>query len=602
MSDSETPSVIVSIFSFPVDDDQTPLIDANMTVAGAHMIKQYEYVKYMPNTIRTSLKVEYDAYHEVPYTWNYVMFERTNNVTLKSDGYVIPRMYRITNINQNSVNPLSSNAGNSVTLDLQLDALATASWISADCEMRGFFRRSPIDMVGAPFIPRKDVMKYSKEFSLPKLAKLKNKNVYMYKISGTLPGTSAWTQGSTDTPAGTFLTIFGFCYDDSDNILDNAGIGKPYPSLLDIMNAPDKCTPFESVDAITDISISARGVFDSYFLYDVYSGSGVIRPNDSNLVSRTYAGHSWIGNATTYSFVYVTNFSDSPTIKEHSETISIELSELERMTGTLKIKDAYGNDVGTIDTRYGYRDNLNKYKIDLKVTTRSSLSNINTTVELADGTQQSFPEGHIAFNSDSYQEYSLYERQYDRGAMNLQIQRSKRESEEKAVNSMSNILTTGIISGGLSVIGGGLELAENRINKFADEYETRYAQALKEQKIKDTPDSIYNSEYGADYVILAYKTRHDCVAVTTPATITQAEMNSYIEMTGYPCEGAYRTIDIWDDIPKEGFIQCDNAKMELGPFVDPYVYWQINWDKTFARILRAQMTAGTRYKKMEVPL
>lgn len=219
----------------------------------------------------------------------------------------------------------------------------------------------------------------------------------------------------------------------------------------------------------------------------------------------------------------------------------ITLTELERNCGQVVLYDTNDNMVGTIDTRYAtdtYTDPQTRVTYPaIKYYMRTYCNDIRITTEirLTDGTLMRFSEGISMYASSAWQEYARGQLEYDREMAAM--------SQEKITNTMWQNLSGSIANGAIAAIGGnpgrGVGVASvgmiSSVMGYASEYSMpRKEQEAKEQLMRNTPDTLYSNGVGNDYVEQLRRVRFGYFAVNAPSGITDAEMENYIEYSGYP--------------------------------------------------------------------
>lgn len=334
---------------------------------------------------------------------------------------------------------------------------------------------------------------------------------------------------------------------------------KYYPNIQDVISNPEYMGLQAST--IQDISISVRCPFkfmESGLYMNLVKSDGTViptnavGPNNPNITGGAFAFY---------------NLSDPTftTAVPLIETMTVNLSALERASGTVLLKDHTGAAIATVPTSWGG-------SIEVSTQCIGDHGKLLTLVTI-EGVEFTIQEGHLPYVGSAWAEYVAYSLSYDRQAMENSI--------DYANQRMTADLLTGaagaVQGAGLAMIGGsgplaaitgianfGLSAAGSLIERSISERQARDEQALAERRVQGQAGTAYASAYGVIYCLM--NLRHPAIIeVNMPAGLTTSVDSAYTDVHGFPAEGA-RTITI-----KQGFIQgriFADASLRLGPWFD----------------------------------
>ena len=405
----------------------------------------------------------------------------------------------------------------------------------------GAFSRLPVNK--CPYLQRQAVtsaLEHTRTVTLPHIADYGTYGIYWLQITGL----------KTD---GTYRRLGYFvAYNEDGDITHRVGCkylttsleDGEYPSMNEIMTEPESYTGM-TASQIIDISISSRCPWNVYRSGNVYM-----------LASDLTAGYTTptevIGGS-----VYAYNLDnlykvDGAEPIPYTASVSITLSDLERASGTVTIRDENTSSIGAIPAAYGS-------SITADISVISDWTGIITYVQYA-GYRISIPEGHIPWSGTAWAEYRAYSMAYDRGAMELSINYSnERVGTQLAQSAASTIQSAAMgfiggdaVGGATGVIGGVTSYAISSWATLKESdistREARSTQLLAERRVTGQPATPYNAGYGLIYCQQC-KLSPASIWVEMPAGLTESIDQDYTTCFGFPAEGL-RSVTI-----QEGYIK-----------------------------------------------
>ena len=334
---------------------------------------------------------------------------------------------------------------------------------------------------------------------------------------------------------------------------------KYYPNIQDVISNPEYMGLQAST--IQDISISVRCPFkyseNGLYMNLVKSDGTVIPTNAVGPENAAITG----GRFAFYNLSDPTFIHAVPLI----ETVTVSLSDLERASGQVIIKDHNGSAVGMIPTSWGDI-------IEASVQCVGDHGKLLTIVTVND-VEYTIQEGHLPYVGSAWAEYIAYSMSYDRQAMENSIayanQRMWADLATGAAGAIQGAAVSAISgSGPLAVLSGlssfGLGAAGSMIERNISERQARDEQTLAERRVQGQAGTAYSSAYGVIYCLM--NLRHPAlIEVDMPEGLTETIDGAYTAVHGYPAEGR-RSVSL-----KAGFYQgrifaADTIRM--GPWFD----------------------------------
>ena len=392
----------------------------------------------------------------------------------------------------------------------------------------GLFSRLPSNK--CPWLQRQAItsaLEHTRTVTLPHIADYGEYSVF-------------WLQATALTSGGNYIRRGYFVAVDADgsidynlhcNYFDTSAPLKNYPSLKEIMTEPETYIGV-TASQIVDISISHRCPWMAYADGDFY-----MLKSDESEIGYLYPTVT-VGNYICYDLDGIYSNVSNPV--EYTASVSITLSDLERASGSVTIRDANCASLGSIPTAYGD-------KITASLSMISDWTGISTYLDYG-GYRVTIPEGHIPWSGTAWAEYRAYSLAYDRQAMNNSIDYS---NERVAVGLAQSAAST-IQSAAMGAIGGSAAgtvtgaiggAASFAISTWAtlkeSDISTREAQstqALAERRVAGQPATPYNAGYGLLYCQQCQRSPAS-IWVEMPANLTDSIDADYTACFGYPAEG-----------------------------------------------------------------
>ena len=334
---------------------------------------------------------------------------------------------------------------------------------------------------------------------------------------------------------------------------------KYYPNIQDVISNPEYMGLQAST--IQDISISVRCPFkyseNGLYMNLVKSDGTVIPTNAAGPENAAITG----GRFAFYNLSDPTFIHAVPLI----ETVTVSLSDLERASGQVIIKDHNGSAVGMIPTSWGDI-------IEASVQCVGDHGKLLTIVTVND-VEYTIQEGHLPYVGSAWAEYIAYSMSYDRQAMENSIayanDRMWADLATGAAGAIQGAAVSAISgSGPLAILSGlssfGLGAAGSMIERNISERQARDEQTLAERRVQGQAGTAYSSAYGVIYCLM--NLRHPAlIEVDMPEGLTESIDGAYTAVHGYPAEGR-RSVSL-----KAGFYQgrifaADTIRM--GPWFD----------------------------------
>ena len=449
------------------------------------------------------------------------------------------------------------------SVSFALSACAPSSMLFSGDAVDGEFSRLPANE--CPWLKRQartgDILP-TRSVDLPMMGinDRGNLKVWIQVTSTTYISSTGTAKEATLTTYGMFATVndrggWGD-YVAADGEAENR---KYYPNIQDVISNPEYMGLQAST--IQDISISVRCPFrfteNGLYMNLVKSDGTVIPtntvgPNNPDITGGAFAFY---------------NLSDPTftTAVPLIETVTVNLSALERASGTVLLKDHTGAAIATVPTSWGS-------SLEISTQCIGDHGKLLTLVTI-EGVEFTIQEGHLPYVGSAWAEYVAYSLSYDRQAMENSI--------DYANQRMTADLLTGaagaVQGAGLAALGGsgplaiatgllnfGLGAAGTMIERSISERQARDEQALSERRVQGQAGTAYASAYGVIYCLM--NLRHPAIIeVNMPAGLTTSVDSAYTDVHGFPAEGI-RTITM-----NQGFIQgrifADDA-LRLGPWFD----------------------------------
>lgn len=575
------------LYALDLRDDQSPVFETDPSSP-----KLSIEIKDIPFSVRrTTLKIAQD-------TASVDDILLCNYIKLTNSGSAFKaRWYKITDIRQISV------TASAAELEIVFDAFATASYIamrnSSKFKLKASFTTTPTGVTRQPFNPVPTFMKKSdttvKFFKhiAPITIGLIDFPVILVLISGMYKKLNA---------ASASIGTFGFWYCPSDPTMtftDSGGgiIHQADDVLADISTY----TPITNIDDVIDVSFTTR-------MPCQYNQSSDTQFTQGKWIND---GTGWYMQGVQYAeypaasgkrFLYVNQ--DELSCSQNYYDGLIHLSEKQIHTCQLEVRDIYGNNVGTIDTRNADADGDVKFRLY----TIAGPTKVTNRMVLPDGTAIDWSEGKLPYLCDAYTKYLQTEAQYDREMLQINIDKNNIETAQKIADSIESGAVGALTSFGASLITSGYKalIARDLEQPFNQDIAIRELEA-KKGKVRQAASSLYQPSYDAA-VLNGYfssdgtvSMKRDAIIVIEPE-ISASQFTEYTSNWGYPSgdyiytlirssgtdnnmptSGAFRTSDIVDVSLNDALGNTDNDL----------------WNKSvFNRWLTDQCKSLIRFKKL----
>ena len=336
-------------------------------------------------------------------------------------------------------------------------------------------------------------------------------------------------------------------YDAPQNLrrkADSGGVAQVWPSIYDISEGNImSCFGTGALSDIIDISISEFCPYD----YKITS----IDSNFDGIALINVAGNEPLINAHTYNGVsyyfygIIEGSANSQlsawAMKENNTTITLTPSAFERQNGRYVIKDSQKNPIMTIPGA------LMEATMSIEAYTYSDTSGIYSFFKYKD-IVGIIRGSKIAWGTSQWETYKAYSMQYDRQALQNNIDIANKDMEIGLVDSAINGVVGGVIGGALagggptgaavggatgltSLVGGAITAnmrREQQIDKLKREQE------LTEQRMRNQPGTANNTTYGYGFISMIRKYGGAEITLEMPADFTETEFNAQTAIWGYP--------------------------------------------------------------------
>lgn len=483
--------------------------------------------------------------------------------TVDFDGSEGVNMARIRGLGMYWITARDTSTDVQGTVSFGLSACAPSTLLLSDMTVVGEFSRLPENL--CPYLSRQAItgdLAPSRSVDLPMMGVNDRGNLKVW-----IQVTSTTYLTSTGSATENRYATYGFFA----TVNDRGGWGdyvaadgdgetrKYYPNIQDVISNPEYMGLQAST--IQDISISVRCPFkyseNGLYMNLVKSDGTVIPtnavgPNNPDITGGAFAFY----NLSDPTFIHAV-----PLI----ETVTVSLSDLERASGQVIIKDHNGSAVGMVPTSWGDI-------IEASVQCVGDHGKLLTIVTVND-VEYTIQEGHLPYVGSAWAEYVAYSMSYDRQAMENSIayanDRMWADLATGAAGAIQGAAVSAISgSGPLAILSGlssfGLGAAGSMIERDISERQARDEQALSERRVQGQAGTAYSSAYGVIYCLM--NLRHPAlIEVDMPEGLTESIDGAYTAVHGYPAEGR-RSVSL-----KAGFYQgrifaADTIRM--GPWFD----------------------------------
>ena len=538
------------------------------------------------------LKMSASAGSVEPTGWTHCAYilDSTKTTTLHT------LVYRILSMRQgdaitvpDAANTSSAKSFGTIIFDLELDMLATLHTNTRNRLLPGTYsitgRWSRYPLPSGPLEPfqiRPAQMKRSKSVEMPS-----NIPTITYRTGGVDHTDDSplwvqifvmreWTTGHWWFESyGALCPRSGAVY---HAILNDAEV--PTPSWQHIMNDPDSV-----LDGMSIISVSVSRCAPVDFeqvTSSVYPNPSAYHPVDSSGNAKTPVR---VGSIPGWNDLYMFQVAN----ENHMDalTLDIPLTDKEKIMGSVRIIDACGTPVGSIDTRYAVTATPTD-KISASYRVFGNGIGLLNELTLSDGTLIKWPAGVMPYNTSAYAEYAMAQMKYDREMLAINQEKVYLDTANGIVGAITNGAVATLISGGAgagTAVGG---LATAGASAYMTYKHNEQEQTAKENLMKNTPDTAYITGYGTEYITRIKEGFRDIAAVNMPDGVSDGDLTYYVNRHGYPVTDWYATLSN-TDVPSEGYIQGELADV-TGSGNPQY--------GEYRRILEKELSKGIHFKKV----
>ena len=307
-----------------------------------------------------------------------------------------------------------------------------------------------------------------------------------------------------------------------------------YPSLIEVMEDPNSCLDIAAAN-ILSITISEFCPY-STIVRTTPSTEPVIRIGSGSEIAATYTtSKTETISLITYSYdFYVYDLTNAIMIKDNNSfpssdtTITVSLTDFEKMNGQLILRDSMRNKVSAIPRE------MNAASMSISVKTYSDLNNIYTVLKFEDMTM-TLPGYMVPWTTSGWDTYRAFNLEYDRQALQNNINMANTElltstAASAAAGAVGGSVVPGLGTTAGALIGGAAGLASYGLGIYAKNQQ----QELTEQRMKASPTTINNPAYG--YGVCEYVDAYGGAELylEMPADFTSTEWTYQTGVWGYP--------------------------------------------------------------------
>ena len=421
--------------------------------------------------------------------------------TIDFDGSEGVNMTRIRGLGMYWITARDTSTDVQGTVSFSLSACAPSTLLFSYDRVIGEFSRLPENL--CPYLSRQAMtgdLAPSRSVDLPMMGVNDRGNLKVW-----IQVTSTTYLNATGTATENRYATYGFFATVNDRggwgdyvAADGEGENrKYYPNIQDVISNPEYMGLQAST--IQDISISVRCPFkyseNGLYMNLVKSDGTVIPTNAVGPENAAITG----GRFAFYNLSDPTFIHAVPLI----ETVTVSLSDLERASGQVIIKDHNGSAVGMIPTSWGDI-------IEASVQCVGDHGKLLTIVTVND-VEYTIQEGHLPYVGSAWAEYVAYSMSYDRQAMENSIayanDRMWADLATGAAGAIQGAAVSAISgSGPLAVLSGlssfGLGAAGSMIERNISERQARDEQTLAERRVQGQAGTAYSSAYGVIYCLM----------------------------------------------------------------------------------------------------
>lgn len=460
--------------------------------------------------------------------WNYVDYIYQSNM-----AYIDGMFYDIINFDYTTYNQKS------VLLQLQLEPITT--YLNSNTTLTGWFTKSNVlTNTKVKIAPQEDTNFVSRNIKFPILP-------YSDFSSNIMPLYFQMTIKTTDLGftlySGFFLyNLYGLPIDETETrIINRSG---NYPNLSTIVDNLKYAVGI-TADQLADFSIAP---FSPYKINITTSGKNkIIDFIDQNLENISLIP---VGNEGAHNYVATPLVRSAPNLNPYPLTISLTQSEM--LCGSVIIKNTVGEKIYELPTDwFKYNASTNTYDLSILLDYYSDITGIYTIIRVNDQFIIS-SEGKLPWAGNAFQEYLNRSAEYDREALAINIENVNEQATMGAINSVSNALLTGAISGGAGVAQTAMGFITNEMDRRMQIEDLNKNFRNNENRIKSAISQNYQTAYGFDYAYKSLITKGGEVSIEMPRGFTEELLDNFVKYNGYPCN-LYTSLNL----SNSGYIEGD---------------------------------------------
>ena len=253
--------------------------------------------------------------------------------------------------------------------------------------------------------------------------------------------------------------------------------------------------------------------------------------------------------------------------REHEDTLSFTLSDMETNLGQLQVKNWEGNIVASLPI--------------VSKTNTIYMNYISDSTGLYTLLRHVESKQHVIINSaklpylgSQWETYRTYSLDTDRKALEF----AQEQYDKQFQMNMASAVFNGVVGAGLGAASGGSAgaigagvgavgglasgVASGILGKEMNDMKLRQDQQLTEMRLRASPATTYNTAYGTNQLNLMERFGGG-IYISMPANLSNDEFNHYVDEFGYPTEGV-QTLTIGTGYYKGRVLAQQNNKVFSG--------------------------------------
>lgn len=334
-----------------------------------------------------------------------------------------------------------------------------------------------------------------------------------------------------------------------------------YPTLAQLVEDPDEYLDLTAGTTIHDINISEFCPYKSIqFDEGTYTGLKITANNTAETAPARKEIAGVILGVTQLYYAYcsyiVSDQNDiwdvdyHPPYDPNTGSMTVTLTDFEKENGQIVIKDSLRNDVLTVPIEL----NDNTMTIDYRV--YADTSNIYLSLKYAD-IYKIIAGYKVPWSTTSWDQYRAFNLQYDRQALQNDIDMTNKEMNAAIINGMSNAIIGGAMTGAMKggpaagatglatgVASLGSTAISSALNRSMTIEKLNRDQELTEMRMKGGPGTINNPSQGYGFVNGVRDAGGAELLLLMPKGLRLEEWQMQTETWGYPSNKVMRTLRI----------------------------------------------------------